>query len=922
MHTKKRCTLLFLVAFAAIAFSSLAAATTEEFNDKILSGDSIDIDDFTFIITMNKYASSIHVDAGTMWATVPLYGCGKMEHFRICFKNTTYDEEENDLFAEVAIYRYKPDITMTREINATELFTGEEAQVTITLKNSGDPAEQVILTDDYPSSVLIYDLEGGCQVHENQVYWKGHLDGNESRECRFIIKPLKEIHQTLASYLKYWDGFKWEEEYSTTFAFDVEPVLETLMSIVREDYEVDEINGETFDYEDDLPDVYIGEELRLVINITNNHPSENIYVDGFEITLPSDLEYKSTGYLRFNYLNASGNRSSRVWNSDPITKVSSNILRWKGYVNVNKSKAFIIRLKAKRTGSQNILTNTDYRYDYYDFKDDGQMSFNVLDPGVGIRMTISDESRIFSAPERLDQEDDTIDVEALHPYRVTVYAQNLNKYSKLSGVDVKVYTEIAGFRDVRYTEIEEQGRVIPYSLILIPPNSAYSTEYPMNISVSYTNDYGEKKYNSTEFRVNVKSAKDITIKLESSEGEVLDGGEETEMTVTVKNDRLVDIRDVRVEDFIPADLKPEGVHAKSVKLNKESETVTYKYRITPPVVHNKTYYNITTTVTFFDPDLKTTLNYTEVTELTINQLKPSLNLEVTLDEPTDVYPGVMIPVEYTISNDEVNEIVRDITVYFPIQQEFDLVGPTSVYIDKLDPGEKYTVKNLVKLRPKIVDDNLRINMTTASYYDNYGNIFEENSSSDSIEVQPALVTGPLIFITTKVPQVINKSNPGTITIEVMNNGSAAADVTVGAGDHIWNVSVPASSSRDVQYTVKYDEEGNYTLPEPNATFKIQGLDAHTKGYGANVTVKMLLGPAAEEEAAAEKKVEAAAEIEEEPEEMSFAEYEQIKNEEMVKRIIRYSIVGAIIIIVFVLIMFYIGYQRRRAPTAPIMETEE
>jgi hypothetical protein len=432
MSLKKRCMLAFFLAIALMSTASLSQAVTEEFNDEILSGESIDIDDFTFIITMNKYANAIFIDAGEMFQTVPLFGCKKMEHFRVCFDNTTYDEEENELFANVRIFRYKPDLTITRSINDTELFTGQEAEVTIEIENRGDPAEHIILTDDYPWSIEVYDLEGGCQEHENQVYWTGHLDANETLECKFIIRPIEELHQSLVAHMRYWDGFKWEDEYSSTLTLDVEPVVEILTAVVREDFEVD---GRTFDFEEDPPVLFPGEVLRLIINITNNHDEEDIKFDWFEINLPPNLEFTSIGYLRFNYLNATGNRTSHVWSSDRITQVTPRLLRWNGRLSSGNTKSFILKLESSKTGSQNVLMSTQYRYDGMTFHDEPFITFDVLEPGVDIRMTLLDTSKRFSAPERLgsgDDDEDDIDLEALHPYKITVYTQNSNKYAILT----------------------------------------------------------------------------------------------------------------------------------------------------------------------------------------------------------------------------------------------------------------------------------------------------------------------------------------------------------------------------------------------------------------------------------------------------------------------------------------------------------
>ena len=108
--------MISLIFLGVLLFSMTAAARDLEFSGDVLSGESIDIDEFTFIITMNKYGSAIFVDADPMFQTVQLYGREQMGHFDIHFINTTYNEEDNELYAQIEIYRYEPDVSIARTI--------------------------------------------------------------------------------------------------------------------------------------------------------------------------------------------------------------------------------------------------------------------------------------------------------------------------------------------------------------------------------------------------------------------------------------------------------------------------------------------------------------------------------------------------------------------------------------------------------------------------------------------------------------------------------------------------------------------------------------------------------------------------------------------------------------------------------------
>ena len=699
---------------------------------------------------------------------------------------------------------------------------------------------------------------------------------------------------------------------------DFEAEITTEAAAVREGYEID---GTTFDFDITNPLLNIGETGRLLIRVTNDYPDE-IKVESLDIHIPPELEYVSMGHLRFNYVNASGNRSSIVWYSDRISKINNNLLRWDGTISEGDSKLFILKLRAKRTSHPIVQVNTKYEYDNTEFEDTLQETLAVSDPGIGIRMSVEDKSRRFAAPERLDREDDSIELEAFHPYHFTVYIQNTNKYAKIESADVRVYTDLAQFTTRHYPMIEEEGQVIPYSVELIPPQVESNTNFKMNISVAYENEFGEHHENSTEFTVTVVPSKDLTIEWESSEGEVLEGGEETEIKVTITNDRLVDLNNVYVRETIPEELHVEGVHSKKIKLNKETDTEVYTYRLTPPVVHNKTRYEIVTTVSFFDQDKRQNFNLSKTTVLTIEPLRPDISIDITLDEPDTVYAGASIPVEYSITNDEENEIVRDLTVSFPIQEEFDHIGPRTFFIDKLDPGETITLKNLVRIRPKIGGNRLKLDKTVVRYYDNYGNEFHENSTEETVDVEKGLTSGPAIFLTTIAPEIINKSTETPIKIKLENKGGTDADVTVQQWDREWNVTMPAYSAKTIEYKIRYDNEGNYTIPPPQAVVRSQDVEAYTAGKGAEARVELILGPAEEVVKEEEAVKQVTEEIEMEKEEMSFEEYETKVAAERMRKITKYSLVGLVAIILLLIVVGFIYYEKRKGPSQPFIELEQ
>jgi hypothetical protein len=395
MNEKKRFVLGLIVLLSAIAFSMPVFGISEEYSGQVLSGESIDLDDFTFTITMDKWGKNIYVNAGTLRQTVPIFTCKKMEQFRICFENTTYDLDEDDLFADVKIYRRQPELAVTKVINeTTALYVGQEAKVTLTITNTADDVSKIELTDDYPASVEIYDIEGSCGVHESQVYWEGHLGENKTKTCSFIIRGKEELHRGLAAHIKYWDGVKWVDEYSTAMTLDINPAISLDSIIVSQEFEVE---GTTFDLDGTNPGIYLFEEFRLILNLTSEY-HDTMTIKSFEIDLPENLEFVGIGSLRFNYDNSTGNRTSTVLSSLPMSKGPGNTVVWSGRLNASASKMFILRIKAKATGNKEIIIKTKYVCDHYELEKTDHENLDIGDPAIGIRMNVDNVNNRFAVP--------------------------------------------------------------------------------------------------------------------------------------------------------------------------------------------------------------------------------------------------------------------------------------------------------------------------------------------------------------------------------------------------------------------------------------------------------------------------------------------------------------------------------------------
>ena len=106
--------ILLLVLLATDA----SAYLTNVFTGKVKSGESIDIDDYTIIVTLSRQ-NRLFVDAVDDFANIDLNQCGDVKNIRVCFKNITIDETELVTYVDLEINKTEPNIEITRTISKT-----------------------------------------------------------------------------------------------------------------------------------------------------------------------------------------------------------------------------------------------------------------------------------------------------------------------------------------------------------------------------------------------------------------------------------------------------------------------------------------------------------------------------------------------------------------------------------------------------------------------------------------------------------------------------------------------------------------------------------------------------------------------------------------------------------------------------------
>ncbi|MBU0461857.1 MAG: hypothetical protein KJ574_04700, partial [Nanoarchaeota archaeon] len=862
-------------------------------------------------------------DAGDDFASVSLYGCDDLKNILVCFTNTTFDEDELRTYIVVEINKTEPVISITRTISNTEFYAGEEQNVTISVTNTGDPATNATYYENWGSEFEIVEMEEGlCSIERSAIIWKGYIDEDKPLECTYRIRAKKDVEKGVVASLRYFNGFKMDTEYSSELLVTVNPIVEILTRTVHEDEEPVEA---AFDWDADDVEPSINEDVRLALNLTNKlRESKWVDVD-LKITYPKGIDYLGSSYVIYKEENGSlGNYTSyithRLGATKIFTKTTGNVLEWSGRLRNNGTKEaseiFVLEFNTQKTGAHNLLLTAHYKdEDKREYTYSEYVKLKVINRGIKPIMYINDLSKRFEREETLLEEDDTIELESLNEYRLRMQIENINPFGKLKNLKVVVNTSVANFTTKEYSEIDAAGRLIPYSFLFRAPRTGVDLDYDMFITITGLTEFGDYFSNSTTFTARVNKFEDIDITHEF-ESTSLEGDEDSLVTTNLKNNRLVDLKNVNVTEYIDPRFTVEGVHARTMNLKADEDVDAYSYTLTAPriEVENDTFY-INTTVTYYDPDHEMMVTHSKQETMTVKPKELDLTITRTIDD-NDADVGDILNIEYTLTNSEEKEIIKDIALYLPLQWEFDIVGPTSYYIERLAPGESITLTDKQKIKPKL-NDTHTVDETLAVYYDVYGTRMMKNSSTDSIDIdKPAVYVGPAIFVNRTVPSQMYANESAKIVFRVVNKGNEPATVRINESGQVFTANIPANGERLVDYTAKISTIGTHTFEPALITYEYQGNTFTTisdKDTLSIVQKPVLFVEAGEEAPPTEEAAAEAAPTGLTEEEIAAAEEAEKKSRT------RLILEIFLIIIVVGFIIAYIIYRTKGEAAPPILE---
>jgi len=803
--------ILLLALVVLIVYAAFAHASRDKlFDSFVFSDEGITVDEKPFIIKFDsaRHPSTVQVSHHQRHYFIPRNECRTITNLYFCFSNSIYDTARGKIKANLSIFKVAPDITIKREIDKPSLVVGEEAEIYVSIANGiGIAAEDFAFVDAFsPDEFDVLNVGGDCDEDENKVVYRGVLRENTGISCWYEIRAINEVERTTRAKVSYFDGTGMKDVFSDEIRFKVEPMIRLETS-----------------FRDASSKFFEGDDAVFVINITNMKEDEDFENIAIDISLPSGLEYKGREDLEM-YFNETSNTTIR---SQGIELVEGKTYQFLGSLKGGVSKFIVMKLKATKAGLSDIFVVSRHAFDGMNYTTEKKAALKVEHKKITLFSSVKDADRFDSGEQKL----------------VKIGVSNPNEKVEFKNVTVRVSTNISNISQGFASSLKPFEAVFVTSQNIEMPNVKSSTTYPFVITAEYHTEHGVYYNESFELRVVVEPVAGISISHYLSRSEV-QSGEEFTVRAMIKNERNTDIRDIRVYDTAPLEFQKKGLSSVSgLNVNAKDEAAAYEYRMTAPEVDTPVTYTFTTTAAFTDDEKSYFFERTyqvsvkpRTIDISISRSLPDANL----------YMGAALDVKYVVTNPDEKKTLKNIKVAFPMQPDTDLIGPTEFVIDRLLPGESYTVSGAHRIRAK-KNGSIRIAPAIFTYYDERGNVFTKNSSEISFNAEEGYISGPAFILEKASNETVFAGERISVQISVKNVGSETGRVKIEDSGNSWGLEISPSETDIIRYTVKAGKEGIVNFRPAVASYFYMGRPAYTISNAAQTNVTGKAAEALEDE---------------------------------------------------------------------------
>jgi len=764
---------------AIILFSQAAFALETVFDAWLYSGQSITAEGKTFIIYEGDSNKEIIADYGEGSLFIKNNSCQQTGNVMICLDNTEYYYDLRTDRIKVRAISLAPDVSITRTASDTELETKDESIITVTITNTGGLAQELVYTDVFPEGIELERIDGIGEPEGNTALWeKRTLKEGKSETFSYKIIVKDVIDRSFAAKLSYFDGSK-------TKTLRTSPI--NIKSTPRLLHEL--ILG----FDESL----LGEKNNITLNFT----SKELLDSEIEAEIIADPE------IRFTKIPKGVTKIS-----DSHYKINTEMKKFPENRSLNVTKHFNFEFTGTKIGT--FYIDALVKYSTRDFKDrklsDLKKSVKFSQKGVNLKTNLDD-----------------FELEANQAKTLRMWLQNLNPEIPIKNVLVKLDGGgLLELEDAYITELPAHAHKKIAEKDFYAAESASGQGYTIKADISYDTDFERNFTSSFLFTETVSKIDNLAVSQRVG-SLTLRSGEETTVTVSVKNPRKTKIRDILVEDALSGNFTISGTTRGKLTLDSNDEQTAYTYVIKAPRLKKETIYLLNTTIAYSDEKASDKYNSTKTyeisasSEITVKPQEFDLTASRTVEEP--IFLGDYFDVEYTLKNPSTDTRAENVELLLPLQPEFDLVGDKrGISAGSLEPGEEITIANKEKRRAKKKDAH-SLEKTKVSYKNDFGEDFEINVSATSINVDDKPSTeATFVFVTKSVKENANNTDFFEVTVSATSAGKSIAQVEIEDWDIRREISMLNGSTYSFTYLKRIETPGKHSIGAATASYEVDG----------------------------------------------------------------------------------------------------
>ncbi len=794
----KRLVFLAAVVAAALLVATLtesadASALTTAFDSWILSGQTLNVEDQSFTIYSSSKTNEIVADYGKGSLFVQNNSCDATGIARICLDNIQYDATSRVYKIKVRGVSLAPIIRIAREVSGTEFVVGDGTKFTVKLKNTGGFARNVTFEERLPREFEVTDVDG-IPLQPGRAVWKGTLDEGQEVSFTYTVTVKEVFDGSLVSALTYFDGLRLKTAYSSKIELKASSPVVLLTSIGKSN-------------------ILIGEKGNLTINLTNKIPETAVVA--LEVTFGQGLKIISRPY---------GAKNTSLFNyawSDELFKGSNKT--------INVSRAWFFEFVGAKVGNSNILVKVSYRPKSETNESavrtlpTGKQSVVVSNKGIIVRTSLKETT-----------------LEANQGKKIRMHLQNLNPYAALRNVQANISTGLLYLPDLFFERMGPGEQLLLADKFFYAPAVAKSAGYIIATNVSYMTEFGDSFDKTFKDTVSVLPTQDVSLEKTVSTT-IAKSDEEIEIVASVRSSRLSNIRNVRVSDNVSGDFFVISKNYANVDVKSKDTVKAYAYKVKAPRVVKDTVLHINTTMSYSDrynSDLYAEPKdyvVTKLTEITVQPESLPLSVSRAIDD-SGIYVGDLFDVKYRITNNAKDRVAKNIVLKVPLDYGLDLIGKEeNVTIQQLGPGETVVVANFDKRRAKVAGD-VEFSMPVVDYENVYGDRYTANGTAATLPIKEGYLQGPAVLVEKIAPKRANNTDFFGINLKVRNNGTEPVNILVEDEGRQFNITVPNSSERVLNFSKKHATVGTVEFSKAEATYSYGGSVYKTASKATSVEI--------------------------------------------------------------------------------------